>query len=315
MGGLGGGDFARAQEGVYATIGTGSVSGVYYALGSAICRQMNQSRKEHGVNCSAEATEGSIYNIGQMRANEYNFSVVQSDWQYHAMTGSSKFREAGPYSELRAVFSAHPEPFTVLARAGTGITTFDDLKGKKVNLGPLDSGQRATTEALLKVMGWSLDDFAQVGTLNATDQSKALCDGEYDAIVYTVGHPNRSVGSAARSCDVAFVSVPADVVAKVLELGGYFSAVTIPIGTYREIEDPADTFGVRATLVTKASAPDDIVYALVKATFENLGDVKRMDRALGNLKPEEMVSEGLTAPLHPGARRYYEEVGLLPAAK
>jgi TRAP transporter TAXI family solute receptor len=231
------------------------------------------------------------------------------------MKGTSRFSEAGPYADLRAVFSAHSEPFTILARAGSGIATFKDLKGKKVNLGPLDSGQRATAEFLLKTIGWSLDDFSQVGTLNAADQSKALCSGEYDAIVYTVGHPNRSVGEAARSCDVAFVSVPADMVAKVLAQGPYYSAVTIPIGTYREIEDSADTFGVRGTLVTKASVPEDMVYALVKATFGHLDDVMRMHRALGNLKAEEMVSEALTAPLHPGARRYYEEVGLLPTAK
>jgi TRAP transporter TAXI family solute receptor len=304
---------SRAQEGSYATIGTGSVSGVYYQVGTAICRQMNRARGLHGVNCSAEASDGSLYNIGQMRANEYNFAVIQSDWQYHAMKGTSKFSDAGPYTELRAVFSAHPEPFTVLARADAGIDSFDDLKGKRVNLGPLDSGQRATAETLLRVLGWSLNDFTKVGTLNAADQSKALCDGEFDAIVYTVGHPNRSVGEAARGCDVALVGVPTDIVDQVITQGPYFSAVTIPAGTYREIKGEAQTFGVRATLVTKASVPDDMVYAMVKATFENLGEVRRMHQALETLKPEEMVSSALTAPLHPGARKYFVETGLLPA--
>lgn len=309
------GGSAWAQEGRYATIGTGSVSGVYYTLASAICRQMNRFLAKSGINCSAEASEGSLYNIAQMRANQYNFAVVQSDWQYHAMKGTSKFREAGPYGELRAVFSAHAEPFTILVRTGSGINTFADLKGKKVNLGPLDSGQRATSEFLLKTMGWKLDDFAEVGILNAADQSKALCDGTYDAIIYTVGHPNRSVGEVSRSCDVAFVGVPPDVIAKMVDQGPYFSAVTIPIGTYREIQDPVDTFGVRATLVTKASVPDDMVYEMVKDTFENLSDVKRMHQALGSLKPEEMVTDSLTAPIHPGALKYYREKGLLPPNK
>jgi len=133
---------AYAEE--FITIGTGGVTGVYYPTGGAICRLVNKGRKEHGVRCSVESTGGSVYNINTIREGELEFGVAQSDWQYHAFNGSSKFEEAGPFENLRAVFSVHPEPFTVVARADSGITNFEDLKGKRVNIGNPGSGQRGT---------------------------------------------------------------------------------------------------------------------------------------------------------------------------
>ena len=135
---------AYAEE--FITIGTGGVTGVYYPTGGAICRLVNKGRKEHGVRCSVESTGGSVYNINTIREGELEFGVAQSDWQYHAYNGTSKFADAGPFEKLRAVFSVHPEPFTVVARADSGIKNFEDLKGKRVNIGNPGSGQRGTME-------------------------------------------------------------------------------------------------------------------------------------------------------------------------
>ncbi|MCW8885558.1 MAG: TAXI family TRAP transporter solute-binding subunit, partial [Motiliproteus sp.] len=171
----------------FVTIGTGGVTGVYYPTGGSICRLVNKSRKEHGIRCSVESTGGSVYNLNTIRAGELDMGVAQSDWQYHAYNGTSKFADKGANKELRAIFSVHPEPFTVVARADAGIKTFDDLKGKRVNVGNPGSGQRGTMEILMKAKGWDMKSFALASELKSSEQSSALCDNKIDAMLFTVG--------------------------------------------------------------------------------------------------------------------------------
>lgn len=298
---------AQAEE--FITIGTGGVTGVYYPTGGAICRLVNKGRKEHGIRCSVESTGGSIYNINTIREGELEFGVAQSDWQYHAYHGTSKFEEQGPFEGLRAVFSVHPEPFTVVARADAGVTNFEDLKGKRVNIGNPGSGQRGTMEVLLDAMGWSTGDFALATELKAAEQSAALCDNQIDAMVYTVGHPSGSIQEATTACDSVLVNVTGPVVDKLVADNDYYRTATIPGGMYRGSDADVTTFGVGATFVTSASVSDEAVYTVVKSVFENFDDFKKLHPAFANLKPEEMVKDGLSAPLHPGAAKYYKEMG------
>ncbi len=298
---------AFAEE--FITIGTGGVTGVYYPTGGAICRLMNKNRKETGIRCSVESTGGSVYNINTIREGELEFGVAQSDWQYHAYHGTSKFADAGPFEDLRAVFSIHPEPFTVVARADAGITNFSDLEGKRVNIGNPGSGQRGTMEVLMDAMGWTTDNFALATELKASEQSAALCDNQIDAMVYTVGHPSGSIQEATTSCDSVLVTVDGPAVEELINNNDYYRSAIIPGGMYRGNPDDVSTFGVGATLVTSANVSDDAVYALVSAVFDNFEDFKKLHPAFAHLKPEEMISAGLSAPLHPGALRYYREQG------
>lgn len=298
-----------AQE--FFTIGTGGVTGVYYPTGGAICRLVNKGRKEHGMRCSVESTGGSVYNLNTIRAGELEFGVAQSDWQYHAYNGTSSFADAGPFEGLRAVFSVHPEPFTVVARADSGITNFEDLKGKRVNIGNPGSGQRGTMEVLMDAMGWSTDDFALATELKAAEQSAALCDNQIDAMVYTVGHPSGSIQEATTACDSVLVNVAGPTVEKLVADNAFYRTATIPGGMYRGNDSDVQTFGVGATFVSSTDVSDDVVYTLVKSVFENFDDFTKLHPAFANLKKEEMVKDGLSAPLHDGAAKYYKEVGLL----
>jgi len=295
----------------YVTIGTGGVTGVYYPTGGSICRLVNKYKKETGVRCSVESTGGSVYNINAIRAGELEMGVAQSDWQYHAYKGDSKFEKAGPFKDLRAVFSVHPEPFTVVARADAGIKNFDDLKGKRVNIGNPGSGQRGTMEVVMKAKGWTKDDFKLASELKASEQSKALCDNKIDAMVYTVGHPSGSIKEATTTCDSVLVNVTGPAIDKLVAENDYYREAVIPGGMYKGNPDDVKTFGVGATLVTSAKVPDNVVYAVVKAVFENFDTFKKLHPAFANLKKEQMIKDGLSAPLHPGAVKYYKEVGLL----
>ncbi|MBU3259630.1 TAXI family TRAP transporter solute-binding subunit [Roseovarius sp. PS-C2] len=298
---------AQAEE--FITIGTGGVTGVYYPTGGAICRLVNKGRKEHGIRCSVESTGGSIYNIKTIRAGELEFGVAQSDWQYHAYNGTSKFEDDGAFEGLRAVFSVHPEPFTVVARADAGVVNFEDLKGKRVNIGNPGSGQRGTMEVLMGALGWTTDDFALATELKAAEQSQALCDNQIDAMVYTVGHPSGSIQEATTACDSVLVNVSGDAVQGLVDENSYYRLATIPGGMYRGNDGDTQTFGVGATFVTSDAVSEEAVYTVVKSVFENFEDFKKLHPAFANLKPEEMATAGLSAPLHAGAAKYYKEQG------
>ena len=301
---------AFAQQ-TFIAIGTGGVTGVYYPAGGAICRLVNRDRAEHGIRCGVESTGGSVFNINAIRSGELEFGVAQSDMQYHAVNGSQQFEETGAFDELRAVFSLHPEPFTVVARADAGISSFEDLRGKRVNIGNPGSGQRATMDVVLDAMGWTVDDFAQASELPPAEQALALCDNNIDAMVYTVGHPSGAIQEATTACDSVLVNVDSDEIRALVEDRAYYRMATIPGGMYRGTDSDVTTFGVGATFVTSADVPEEVVYHVTRAIFENMDQFRGLHPALGNLDPAEMVSDGLSAPLHDGAARYFRESGLM----
>lgn len=301
----------QVEANQFVTIGTGGVTGVYYPTGGAICRLVNQGRSEHGIRCSVEATGGSVYNLNTIAAGDLDMGVVQSDTQFHAFHGSGAFEAAGPNKDLRALFSIHPEPYTVVARADAGIKNFQDLKGKRVNIGNPGSGQRNTTDVVMGILGWTVSDFRLASELRPAEQSAALCDNRVDAIVYTVGHPNGSIQEATTSCDAVLVNVTGPEVDKLVADNDYYRHAVIPAGMYRGNNEDAKTFGVGATFVASAKVPENVIYEVVKAVFDNFDDFKRLHPAFANLKKEEMVKDGLSAPLHDGAMKYYKEAGLL----
>lgn len=301
---------ATAQE-KFVTIGTGAVTGVYYPTGGAICRMLSRTRAEHGIRCSVESTGGSVYNVNALRSGELEFGVAQSDIQFKAYNGTDTFAEGGAHDGLRSVFSLHAEPFTVVARADAGVREFTDLKGKRVNVGNPGSGQRDTMEVVMGVLGWTMGDFAMASELQAGEQSQALCDNNIDVMVYTVGHPSGSIQEATTACDAVLVNVTGPEIDTLVDENPYYLKAIIPGGMYRGNPDDTETFGVGATLVTSANVPDEVVYALVKSVFDDLDQFRGLHPAFAGLDAKTMVTQGLSAPLHPGAEKYYREAGLL----
>jgi len=302
---------AQAAEQTFVTIGTGGVTGVYYPTGGAICRLVNKTRKVHGIRCTVESTGGSVYNLNTIAAGELDMGVAQSDWQYHAYTGSSKFKSQGPNKDLRAVFSVHPEPFTVVARKDSGIKNFQDLKGKRVNIGNPGSGQRGTMEVVMGALGWTKADFKLASELKSAEQSSALCDNKIDAIVFTVGHPSGSIKEATTSCDSVLVNVTGPEIDALVKENDYYRTATVPGGMYRGNPEDTKTFGVGATFVSSAKVPEYVIYNVVKSVFENFDEFKKLHPAFKVLVKEEMIKDGLSAPLHDGAVKYYKEAGLM----
>lgn len=308
----------QAQERQFISIGTGGPTGVYFQVGQAVCQMVHAEAAEgrdegmkHGLRCSAPSTGGSTYNISQIAQGELDFGVAQSDWQHHAYNCSAEDKVTC-FEDLRAVFSVHPEPYQIIAGQNSGIESWEDLEGKRFNIGNPGSGQRGTTEELINGHGWSMDKFEQTSELTSTEQASALCDGKIDAFGYTVGVPNAGVSVATDGCDAYIVDLSDDPVAqKLVDENPYYAWATIPEGTYKTSDEDVTTFGVKATFVTSASVSEDIVYTVTKAVFENLETFQKLHPAFANLDPKEMISDGNSAPLHPGAEKYYKEKGWL----
>lgn len=301
---------AQAQQ-KFITIGTGGVTGVYYAAGGAICRLMNKERKSHNLRCSVESTGGSAFNVNAIKAGDLDFGMAQSDVQYSATKGEGSFKDGGAHGDLRAVFSIHPEPFTVLARKEAGVTKFEDFKGKRFNVGNPGSGTRSSMEELLGAMGWKMSDFALASELKADEHGPALCDNKIDGFFYGVGHPSANIQDPTTACGAKLVSLTGPVVDKLVADKPYYAKATIPGGLYANNPNATETYGVLATLVVSSKTPDDAVYALVKSVFDNFDEFKKLHPAFANLDPAKMVKDGLSAPLHPGAAKFYKEKGWL----
>lgn len=294
----------------FVTIGTGGVTGVYYAVGGAICRLLNKDRAKHGIRCSVESTGGSAFNINTIQGGELDFGMAQSDVAFNSTKGEGQYKGKA-FADLRSVYSVHPEPFTVLARKEANIAKFEDFKGKRFNVGNPGSGTRSSMEQLLVAMGWKLSDFSLASELRADEHGPALCDNKIDGFFYAVGHPSANIQDPTTTCSAQLVSLTGPAVDKIVAQYPYYAKATIPGGMYANNPKPTETYGVLATLVTSAKVPDAAVYELVKATFENFDEFKKLHPAFANLDPAKMIKDGLSAPLHPGAAKYYKEKGWL----
>ncbi|MCE3232718.1 MAG: C4-dicarboxylate transporter substrate-binding protein [Rickettsiaceae bacterium] len=295
----------------FVTIGTGGVTGVYYPTGGAICRLVNRGRKEHGIRCSVESTGGSVYNINALRDGGLDLAVAQSDWQYHSYNGTGIFADQGAFKGLRSVFSLHTEAFTVVVRADSGINTFDDIVGKRVNVGNPGSGNRATMEVIMAAKGWTKENFKVASELKGSEQPQALCDNKIDVMIYNAGHPNGAVQEVATSCDVKIISVSGSSIDSLVKDSPYYAYTIIPGGMYAGNPDDIKTFGVKATFVTSEKVDEEIIYQVVKAVFDNFDNFKTLHPVFANLDPKKMIREGNAAPLHKGAERYFKEKGLM----
>jgi len=250
-----------------------------------------------------------VANVNLLKSGEIEFGVAQSDVQFNATKGQGQFQKDGAMGDLRAVFALHPEPFTVVARKEANIAKFEDFKGKRFNVGNPGSGTLASMNELLGAMGWKMSDFGLASELRPDEHGPALCDGKIDGFFYAVGHPSANIQDPTTICGAKLVNLTGPAVDKLVKEKPYYAVATIPGGMYPNNPQTTTTFGVQATIVSSAKVPADVVYTVVKTVFDNLEEFKKLHPALANLKPEDMIKNGLSAPLHEGAAKYYKEKG------
>lgn len=310
-----GGSSRVSAEEVFVSIGGGDLSGVYFPTGLAIARMVNAKRQDYDIRATVEATSGSTFNLNAILTGYMDFGLSQADKQYHAVKGMAEWAEQGPQEELRAVFSLYPESVTLVAADDAGINSVEDLKGKRVSLGNPGSSQHRMVTNILRAFGVDPDSDIEAQTVYASDAPDLLQDNLIDAYFFTVGHPNDTVLrglSGTRKAHLVPISGPA--VEKMFAEKVYYTRYRIPMQRlYPDLKGPledVDTLAVLATFSTSVKVPEQIVYLVTKEVFENLDRFRQGHPALAILTKQGML-EGLHAPLHHGAKRYFQEIGLI----
>lgn len=294
------------------TMGTAGRGGVYFPTGVAMANLFHVNRAEHKMRVAVEVTSGSRININSVLEGELDFGFVQADLHYQAAKGLASFKGRGPAKKLRSVFSLAPEAFYLITRPDTGIKNYSDIKNRKVNLGKRGSGHTETFLNLLKSTGVDKKTaFAETKKVKAKEQWGLLCAKAVDVVPYIVAAPSASIEEVSKKCPISFVTVVDSDIQSIVSRAPYYFPSSIPGGMYDGNPNETRTFGMRSTLVTRDDVPTDIVYLLVKTVFENFEEFKKSHPALAGLDKTVMIKYGITAPLHPGAIKYFKEAGLM----
>lgn len=290
----------------FLTIGTASVVGIYYPVGGATAQIIN--RANIGVRATVEATGGSAFNVRALAAGELDMALAQSDVVYQAFNGTGIF-EGEQVPGLRTLMGLHAEPLHLVCAADAGVARIEDIRGKRINIGNPGSGIRFTTEQALAAVGIGLNEFT-VESLTAAESVDFLRDGRIDCLFYTIGIGGAALQDISTSMDVTFVPLDNPEFEPLVEEFPYFAFTTVPAGTYRGQDEDITLFGVKALFVTTENLSEEIAYNIVKAILDNLEDFRAIHPALRFLTAEDFT-QGLGAPLHPGAERAFSEAGLL----
>ncbi|MYZ49351.1 TAXI family TRAP transporter solute-binding subunit [Propylenella binzhouense] len=315
---------AGAQEMKFFRIATGGTAGTYFPIGGLIANAISSppgSRAcEEGGSCgvpgliaTAVASNGSVANINAINGGTVESGFSQSDVAYWAHSGTGVFEGKGAVEKLRAIANLYPESIHLIASAQSGIKSPADLKGKKVSLDEPGSGTLVDARIILSAYGLTEKDI-EPEYLKPNQAADLMRDGNMDAFFFVGGYPAGAIAELATSEDIVVVPIAGPEADKVIEQYGFFAKDTIPGGTYRGVADAAETLSVGAQWVTSADQPDDLVYAITKALWnDNTRALLDSGHAKGKMITKETALSGIGIPLHPGAERFYKEAGLLDA--
>ena len=292
----------------FITIGSGQPGGIYYPIAQSLCRLLNDKMGKQGYYCSAEPTAGSLYNLDALARGEIDFALVQADSHYQAVKGLGEW-EGRPLTTLRSVMSLYPETFTILARPDSGVIGVDSLRGKRINIGSPGSGTRDTWNEMEVALGLQHSDFSLVSELRQDAAAEMLCSNELDVSVQMIGHPSETIQGQVKACELIIVPATGSKIDQLVIDRPYFVPSIIPGEVYGLPSDVL-SFGGKATLVTTAAVSDVDVESLTKAVIAGLESLRASQAALSGLRIEDMIRHSLTAPLHDGAKRAYQELGL-----
>ncbi len=301
---------AEARDQMFMTLGTGSVTGVYFPTGNAICRSINETRAEHGIRCAAEPGRGSIGNLEDLRSGKTDFAIIQADWLHHAYSGTSVFGDKGPFSDLRTVLGLHVELATIVVRETSNVQSLTDLKGKRVNIGPAGSGSAATWKQIAELSGWTDIEQRHFTRQDLSGLGEALCTGAIDGYFVFIGHPAGVVEDTQEQCGIRFIELDDQIISAMLEDAAFYRKAVVPDETY-EGQSVVATFGTPALVMTTKTMPEAVVDTVVRSVFGDFEDFRTAHPALEYLQRAELANPKTIAPLHLGALHFYREQGYL----
>lgn len=290
------------KEFEFLSLATGGTTGTYYALGGALAQIISD---ETDSDVKAEVSQASAANMTAIKDGKAEVAFVQTDIAYYATQGEFMF-EGNAIDNIQAIGALYPETIQLVTTEGTGIKTFADLKGKKVSVGAPGSGTYANAEQLLEIHGLSITDDIQAQNLDFGESQESLQSGQIDAAFITSGTPTGAVVSLSATADVVIVPVDDAKADELIAKYPYYAKDTIPADAYGLAED-VPTVSVGAMLVVSDALPEDLVYEMTKAIYEN---TDKITHAKGKMIKAETALDGIDIDVHPGAQKYFDEVGV-----
>lgn len=287
-------------------LATGDVLGSYFVIGGRLCEIINEALPPIGADCVVRPSSGSRDNIEALRAGRVDLAIVQSDWQYQAAEGLGEYDQAGNFGDMRALFSLNALSATLVVQAGRGVTNFDKLLGKKVNIGPPQSNDNRLFRQLMAAMGWTASDFAQLIEQPTATSQEAYCAGQLDAMFFFSGHPSSTVAHLLEKCDSVLAPVDSPFIGGLASEFGYMAFSDIRSGElYKKSPETVKSIGLRLVVVTTRLLPDTLAQGVTAAVLTDLPRLQSLGATMGDLHPEFMASHGITVPLHDGAIAAY----------
>lgn len=290
-------------------IGTASFSGAYYPTGGALSKIINDNTTEDFS--KVVSTKGSSDNIDRLMRGKIHLALAQADRHYEAWYGLGEWKDKGPQKKLRSLFSLYPQTINLIAARVSGMKSLKDLEGRRVNIGNIGSGERANAVDVLTAAGFNLNSI-KASEYSISVANKKFLEGKIDAFFYTIGHPSLVISEASGVQGGALI-IPVTGVDSFLVKYPYYQSTLVPMNRYPNMhnsKDRVESIGIQTTLLTTEDIPEGIIYKVVKHIFQNLEEFKSQHAVLKDLD-KAMMLQGLTAPLHPGAERYFRESGLL----
>ncbi|HEV7416783.1 MAG TPA: TAXI family TRAP transporter solute-binding subunit [Tianweitania sediminis] len=294
---------AQAQE--FINVLTGGTSGVYYPLGVAMSEIYG--RTIEGARTQVQATKASVENLNLLQQGRGEIGFALADSVKLAVEGNKEAGFPAPLDKLRGIAAIYPNYIQIVASKDSGITTLNDLKGKSLSVGAPASGTELNARAILEAAGMSYDDLSKTEYLPFAESVELMKNRQIDATLQSAGLGVASIRDLATSVPISVVSVPSEIVEKI---GAPYVAVTIPAGTYEGQTEDVPGAAVGNILVSHTGVSDDVAYQMTKQLYENLPTLVAAHAAAKMIDPAKAL-EGMPLPLHPGAERYYREVGVL----
>jgi TRAP transporter TAXI family solute receptor len=293
---------ANAQD--FINVLTGGTSGVYYPLGVALAKVYGDNID--GVQTQVQSTKASVENLNLLQQGKGEIALALGDSVKLAAEGNADAGFKAPLDKLRGIAAVYPNYIQIVATKESGITTLADLKGKSLSVGAPKSGTELNARAIFAAAGMSYDDLGKTEYLPFAESVELIKNRQLDATLQSAGLGVASLKDLSTSLDVVIVSVPAEVVEA---LGAPYIAATIPAGTYDGQTEDVATAAVVNFLVTHSDVTDDTAYQMTKLLFDNLPELVAAHKAATAIKLENALS-GMPIPLHPGAAKYYKEMGM-----
>jgi len=285
---------------------TGGTAGTYYPLGGAMAAVINSHTD---VQVTVNASGASADNIQQLAAGDAHIALAQNDVMYYAFTGTGMWAERPSVTSLATLMTLYPETVHVIVAADSGIYSVEDLAGARVSIGDVGSGVEANAIHVLGVHGLSVDDI-RVNNLGFSASADAMRDRVIDAFFVTSASPNTAVMDLATSRDLRILSIAEDKIQSLLDAHQFYARITLTSSDYSFLTEPVNTVAVQATLVTSTALDEQVAYDIVRALIENAGAVEEGHARGAYLLPENAV-QSISVDLHPGALRFFQEIGAI----